>query len=352
MKILLICVVSVQLILYIPQAFAFETDQYNLPPTPLIDIGDEVSDHVADVVREAMERINADIAKRESCLANPTRRTAGCGAVNSERRKLSYLRSGDALALEVFRRLGDGFFPLSHVGHWLNSHKFRGEPSRYKTSFQDSIYAILPTNYLTISPTVRLYGSEFGVDKIEHFFQQGYAYYKIYQKAVASGSTLDQAARKAVKWGQMTERTYYGFLVSGVFSNADLYSNYAGMKFYLGLTRTIRIGPSERPSTVVFKDGRWSVNGYLDLREHLLRPFISDHLNEALNPSGYVPVLFQSVRNAVRKRGCPQWLKRYPRSTRSELDAISGSLRSWHNEDYGFTEKRRMLMIGDLCFPM
>ena len=43
--------------------FGFETDQYNLPPVPLADIGDEVSEYVALNLRAAVDKVNSDIAQ-------------------------------------------------------------------------------------------------------------------------------------------------------------------------------------------------------------------------------------------------------------------------------------------------
>ena len=202
---------------------------------------------------------------------------------------------------------------------------------------------------MTISPTIKLYGAEFGVDKIEHFFQQGYSYYRIYQKALARGTKYDTALKKAVKWGQMTERTYYGFLVSGVFSNADLYSNYAGMKFYFGLTQPLNIGETVLQPTLILENGIWKFNGG-DQLSALIKPFISDHLNEALNPSGFSAILFPSVRKVVLKQACPEWHKNFPEYNRTDLNGKSRSLRLWNGEDYGFTEKKRMISVGDLCY--
>ena len=333
----------------VPVGVAFETDQYNLPPTPLVDIGDEMTAYVSDNVSKAAANVNERIAAAEACLAITDRRPKGCGSANAERKKLDELRSVDAPPREVFKLLGDGVFPLSHVGSWLKSHDFHAGPVRYKTAYKDSIYVILPTNYLTISPTIKMYGTEFGVDKIEHFFQQGYSYLKIYRKAAAKGSTPDAAAQKAIKWGQMTERTYYGFLVSGVFSNADLYANYVGMKFYLGLTQPTKTGDVTRPPTLVLENGRWKLNE-VGIRAVLIKPFITDHMNEALNPSGFSAILFPFVRNVVRKRACGQWQKAFPDYNRGDLNLRSRSLRLWNGEDYGFTEKKRMISVGDLCY--
>ena len=46
-----------------PLINAFETDQYDLPPEPLADIGDEVSDHVQQSLQEAFDDLNVQIAR-------------------------------------------------------------------------------------------------------------------------------------------------------------------------------------------------------------------------------------------------------------------------------------------------
>ena len=72
--------------------------------------------------------------------------------------------------------------------------------------------------------------------------------------------------------------------MAGVYSNADLESNYVGFRFYQGLTREIKVGSTTRLPLLVLSDGHWIFNPRVKLRETLLKPFISDHLNEALNP--------------------------------------------------------------------
>jgi hypothetical protein len=341
---------SLSLILSSANAFGFETDQFNLPPTPLVDIGDEVSDHVSQSIKDAAARLNAHIAEHSVCVGLSPERPGRCGSVAEEREILAYLRSDEAIAREVFKQLGDGVFPLSHIGGWLASHRFRGTPATFKTSYGDSIYILSPTNYITISPTVRLYGSEFGIDKIEHFFQQGYSYYRKYKRSLASGASAEEATRRAIKWGQMTERTYFGSLVSGVFSNADLYANFAGLKFYIALTQPVKIGESVRPPLLKMTNGAWALNSDAEISASVLRPFISDHLNEALNPSGFNLFLFASVKKVIRKHSCPEWREIHKSATAAELDTKSLQLRNWNGEDYGFTEKSRMIDIGQLCF--
>ena len=328
--------------------FAFETDQFNLPPVPLADIGDEVTDYVEENVRAALDDVNAQIDKSLACLERPSGK--GCGPRDAELKRLEYLRSDEGLVKEVFNRLGDGNIFRTKFGKWVNSHEFHSNPSRFKTSYLRSIYVVLPVNYLTISPTVEMFGTEFGSDKLEHFFQQGYSYYKIRNAASAKGTEAEEAIGEAVEWGKMTVRTYSGLLVAGVYSNAALCANYAGMKFYDGLTQNINIGEVPRPAIAVQENGRWMMNQASTLRDRLIKPFVSEHLNEALNPSGYAFTIYSSVRRVVRKNACSDWHQRYPDLTAALLDQKAVELELWNDEDYGNMAKGHLLRLSEVCF--
>ncbi len=334
-------------VLLAQSVLSFETDQYNLPVQTLADIGEEVSDYTEENLREAIGKLNTEILTHQNCLEN---RGKNCGSAEKERLRLNYLRSEQAVAREVYNLLGAGFIPSTKSGTWMNSHKFKAQPARYKTSYGDSIYRLVPTNYLTISATVNLYGAQFGTDKIAHLFQQGYTYYAKYRRAVEKNLTPNEAAKKAVRWGKITEQTYFGTLVSGVYSNADLAANYAGMKFYQGLAQEIKIGETVRPPVVYLKDGVWTINENVNLREMLLKPFITNHFNEAYNPSKFSFFLRSSVRRTVRKKACGAWHKQFPNLTQTDFADISQKLKLWHGEDYGFSESENFVTIANTCF--
>ena len=333
-------------------AIAFETDQYDLPPHPLADIGDEVAGHVELKLRIAVDKINAAISAAENCIADDAshRRLHGCGAPVDEKSGLEYLRSEDAIAHAAFEQLGDGVPPFTSMGTWMDSHRFLNQPARYRTSFWKSIFILNPGVALTVSPTVKLYGSEFGTDKIAHVFQQGYTYYKIYRRALTEGATPAEATARAVRWGQKSERTFYGTLVAGVYSNGDLCANYVGLKFYQGLTKPIVIGNTTRAAVLEIHDGTWKFTG--TTQESLVKPFISDHLNEALNPSIFTRTLGWRwfIRRSVQKRSCAQWRGMYPELSRGALEERSRALRLWHGEDYGFTDSEDFITIANTCF--
>ena len=306
--------------------FSFETDQFNLPPAPLADIGGEVSQYVEDNLRKVVNKINTEIIQRQNCLDNrkEAEKTTDCGSASEEKKKLAELRSEDAVARGIYSRLGTGIPPFTSSGSWMESHRFAHDPARYKTSYDDSIYTASPLNYLTISATVNLYGTNFGTDKVAHLFQQGYTYYKTYKRALAEGKTDTEAIKKAVKWGRKTELTIYGYWVSRTFSNADLAANYAGLKFYQGLTKEIKVGEKTRPAVLILKNGVWEFNKDANISEILLKPFISNHLNEAYNPSIYTKFLglHEYVRRTVRTRSCRQWRGKFPDLSQEQLQNI------------------------------
>lgn len=329
---------------------AFETDQYNLPSVPLADIGDEVSRYAEDNFVAAVNKVNAEIATLEACLDGAAARPKNCGSADDVRKKLALLRSNDAVAHEVFKLLGDGSLFITRTGKWFNKHKFAATPDRYKTTYGESIYIFMPFDYASLSPTINLYGAKLGTDKIEHFFQQGYKYYTIRNDEIASGKPDTEAEKKAVAWGQRTERTYFGLMVSGVYSNADLYANYAGMKFYSHLTTPLKIGETTRPAILTLADGRWKVNKNIDLRETLIKPFLTDHLNEALNPSGYAFNIYPTVKRVVRDQACPEWRNLMPDIKKADLEMRSASLENWNGEDYGFARKGWSVPLAETCF--
>lgn len=331
-------------------ALGFETNQYDLPRQPLADIGAEVTEHVARKLRIAVDKLNGEILAKERCITAGAARPVPGECRGTEEMRLEYLRSEDAVAQAAFDQLGAGVPPFTSMGTWMDSHHFAAQPARYRTSYVKSIFILNPGVALTISPTVKLYGSEFGTDKVAHVFQQGYTYYKAYRRALVEGATPLAATEKAVRWGQKSERTFYGTLVAGVYSNGDLAANYAGLKFYQGLTHPSVLGGGTRSALLELHDGTWRFAG--DSEASLLKPFISDHFNEALNPSIFSKVLGWRwfIRRSVKKRSCEQWRQRYPELTRSGLEERSQGLRLWYGEDYGFTDSEDFVTIANTCF--
>ena len=326
-----------------------ETDQYNLPPQPLADIGDEVVEFVWENIFAAAAKLNAEIDTHEACLNGSAPKGSKCRSADTENKKLAELRSDMALAKAVYKRLGDGDLFHAPMGSWMATHKFHHTPASYKADYTESIYLVRPVNYATLSPTIRVHGVEMGTDKFDHFFQEGWRYLKIYDRELSKGRTPDEAEKKAISWGRMTEKTYFGYLVSGVFSNADLFANFAGLKFYINLARPVTFDSVRRPAILSLIDGKWQINSDIP-RADLLKPFVAEQMNEALNPSGYLPLLYSAVRTAVRKNGCAEWRSAFPSTTKRDIDNRTKSLETWNGEDYGFSRRSNMVRLADTCF--
>jgi hypothetical protein len=194
-----------------------------------------------------------------------------------------------------------------------------------------------------LSPTINLNGIYLGTDKLGHFFEQGYEYYEVYRHELAHGRDEATAFRKAVELGVSQENGIYGKMIDNVYSNADLAANYAGLKFYINLTRPITLGGVHYEPILTFRDNRWQFNE--KARRDFLRPFITEHLNEAMNPCRYSWPLRVGVRNNVRVL-VPRWLAFYNTTLPQEQQRLQ-QITKWYGEDYGHSGFKNVVTLFD-----
>jgi hypothetical protein len=270
-------------------AFATETDQFTTPRTPLHDIGPELS-------RKIVRIIESD-------------------------------RSGEGPETVLSGWVGRNFI-ASRITRWAKGIRAADRQVGFRPNAFRSIYRLafspVPASFLFDSPTVRLHGYYFGTDKIDHFFQQGHKYFTV---ANAAGSFAP-----AVAYGVKQEHGYYGTLASGIYSNADLAANYAGMKFYLNMRHPVRVGDRVLPPMFERTSAGWRLRPGID-PDRLLEPFLSNHLDESLNPSRY-KFSRRLIRTHIRTR-CVPWTRFY--ADRLDLVAPAGQnfASTWFGEDYG-----------------
>ena len=278
-------------------ALASETDQFTTPPAPLYDIGPDLS-------RKVVEIIESD-------------------------------RTGEEPERFLSEWVGHNIF-ASQLVRWVKEIRVPEGPVTFLPSMFDSIYRVAlspaPASFLFDSPTVHVHGYYMGTDKIDHFFQQGHEYFELVTKDEAKGSDTAEAIAAAVAHGVKQEHTYYGTLASGVYSNADLAANYAGMKFYLNLRHPVRIGERTWPPLLEQSREGWRLRPGID-PDRLLELFLSNHLDESLNPSRYRFSRW-SIGSLIRGR-CDRWARFY--ADRLDLVAPSGQsfANTWFGEEYG-----------------
>ena len=101
----------------------------------------------------------------------------------------------------------------------------------YSLSLNDSIYRDISylegfsLNIKELSDLVNINGHLIGLDKMGHFFAEGWKYYDLthYKQ-----HNLDQALR----WGKEQEAGKFGYTTTGIFSFADLVANFNGWRFW------------------------------------------------------------------------------------------------------------------------
>lgn len=282
-----------------PVTLARETDQFTTPRAPLADIGPELS-------RKVVEIIESD-------------------------------RTGEDPERILAKWVGRNVL-VSHFVLWMRN--IRG--AEYAVSFRPNVFHSiyrralppLPASFLFDAPTVRVHGYYMGTDKLDHFFQQGHGYYQLARKQEAAGASPAAAIAAVVARGVEQEHKFYGTLATGVYSNGDLAANYAGMKFYQNLRHPIRIGDREMPALFErTSEGFWRLSPGIN-PDSVLEPFLSNHLDESLNPSRYYRLSRKAIRSAVRS-GCNTWVQFY--GERVGLVAPSGQsfASKWFGEEYG-----------------
>jgi hypothetical protein len=122
----------ISLVLLFAPISAFETDQYNLPPEPLADVGEEFTEYVEQNLKKAVEKVNLKSRKGCSVLKTISKITHNCESPERERTRLRYLQSDEAVITEVYKLLGTGFPPFTRSGSWVESHRFKQQPAATK----------------------------------------------------------------------------------------------------------------------------------------------------------------------------------------------------------------------------
>ena len=100
----------------------------------------------------------------------------------------------------------------------------------YSLLLNDSVYRDIDyiegfsLNLKELSDVVNIDGHLVGLDKIGHFFAQGWQYFEL---------TDDEATLfDAMQWGRQYEAGMFGYTTTGIFSYADLVANLHGWRFW------------------------------------------------------------------------------------------------------------------------
>lgn len=316
---------------------AEETDQFTLPPYALDDLGPIANQKLVEIIQAVLTRTNTEI---QSLL--PRAKYSQIAAS-----QLATRLNDSYIADLIYDKTGPGF------PRWLRLDRLpiHDKPIQYrerrpwKTVYWLA-FSTFPPALIGLAPTINLYNHYFGTDKLGHFFMQGHSYYKIYMFFIKRGKSAEQAHKAMVNYGKIIEHSYMGTVINGVYSNADLSANYAGWKFYMNLFHKVQIGEKIFEPILTLQGNQWKFSKEANKNE-LLKPYISDHFNEALNPSHYAYSRGQ-IRNQVNKR-CKDWIASKG-ITKPIIREKLSETKHWHGEQYGHWLPTRHAITLETCF--
>jgi hypothetical protein len=339
-------------------AAGHESDQFTLPvDRPFADMGDFLDAvHYRAVERAAAElNVQIAVAMRDP---DPARR----------RERLDELHSPWRIAEAVNARFNDAFFEVIDLELALDSgwaHKMHpGQITSYVTLdwvYSAAHFPLDPRRVVLAfqSSTFKAYGVYLGTDKLSHFHHLGIMYYEALLEGRRQGLSEEEAlarVRRQYCEGPLSEWGMLGWAVTGVYSNGDLAANYLGMRFYENLTEPVRLKGEMRPPLLVIRNEMYRLNRHVRPESGWFGWFVSDHWNEALNPSLFDPSIRSRMRGVLKQRSeriidfytrvdhrpaDPEWFARYARD-----------LSTYYGEDYGFAgAPEEMVSIANTCWP-
>ena len=337
---------------------AHETDNFYLPlDAELADLGDFLGAVHTRVIEEAVAEVNAEI-ERALAVENPVTRS----------RRLARWHDPDTIAAAVAKRFRDAFTETWRAdralsGSWIQRAYPGKQAANHGIWMNIAGHIPIDPRWLMMfsqSDTVKAYGVYFGVDKLTHFHQLGWSYYKLYRslrreglsEAAAYGKVIHHYARTSL----IAEANFFGTIGTGVYSNADMAANHLGFKFFLNLSEKVVVQGQEREPLVVRCGLFWRVNHHVRPQSGWLAPYFSDHWNEALNPSLFDPTMRPGIRRVLRSRA-DRIVRFYTGKdgrpyNPAYFENLASELSTYYGEDYGHSGKFEKLMnIGNTCFP-
>lgn len=336
-------------------AQAHETDQYTMPNgESFADLGLWLSDYMYDAIDDAVAKTNDRIAHslRDGCATQHTRD----------------LQSPDALARTLIWQFPNFWTHPAVLERQLATDEvtsqFPGLVVQYRAPrwiYSNLMLTLDLTKFgrLARCSTIMADRSYFGTDKILHFCHMGYMYFREYRKALANGCSPEEATRITVQYGTgsgpLSENRWIGRIGTGVISNGDLAADYSGLKFYRNLTELVWIKGEVRQPILVREGEFYRFNSHIRRGNNFFRVFVSDHWNEALNPSGFSWSTRPWVEVELRKR-CPAILDWYRNASGSpftldDFRRIAEEVSTYYGEDYGHQGNLdEMVTAANVCF--
>lgn len=353
-----ICVTLLLIIAGASLARGHETDQFTVPPNrKFADLGDYFNRWAYRAIEQGVNVTNTQI--RRGLAAH---QSAGA---------MSELQSGPHVTMAVRTQWPWSVTQIEEFEKILRSPEMRDQyPGRvvcYGERFAGVYeHAFLPfdvrawAHILFFSSTIRVYGVYVGTDKFGHFTDEGINYYFEYRKWHDAGASESAAVARAVRLGShgiMSEDGLLGLAANADYANGDISANFAGFLFYRNLTEPMRLKGRIYPSMLVRDGPFWKIADDVRPDSGFFARFISDHLDEALNPGFFEPYMRPAMHESVRARSAII-LQHYADESgrphdRAWFDRKLEELSTYWGIDYGHRGTYdELVSIGNSCtFP-
>jgi hypothetical protein len=352
-----ICLFFLAMLTLVVGASAHETDQFAFPPgRNFADLGEYLNRWAYDAIERGRDAANAGI--RDAFNRHEPANV------------IAELQSPSRLTLAVRRQWPWSVTQIEAFEGTLASPQMRRRypgrivayGDRFDGVYRSAFFPLDPRGWSHLaffSSTIKVYGVYMGTDKIGHFTDEGIHYYYTWLAARQSGASDREAIAAAVRNGTegfMSESGMLGMTGNADYSNADLAANFAGFLFYRNLTEPLFLQGKRRNPMLVLDGAYWVISPDVGPEIPFFARFITDHLDEALNPGYFDPYLRPALgRNLARRADL--LLRHYadesgnPRP-REWFDHKLEQLGTFQGLDYGHLGRYdELVSIGACCFP-
>lgn len=177
---------------------------------------------------------------------------------------------GEAFRDDLHKRVGGIFWSKFEDDIKKNPSIDKRTTTRARSIFRDISFFTAPALFLANFGDLLRIGSYFvGSDKLGHFIEEGYNYYRIIHRERRS-------LKDALAFGERAESGHFGLLTTGIYSSADLAANYQGYnEFWRVLMDAI-------DPFVSCQKGVYKINRTFDVANH-----VNYSWDEAYNCSSY-----------------------------------------------------------------
>jgi hypothetical protein len=259
-------------------ASALETDQYMTWGVELSDSGGYINKYLNEKISSALKVIDSELTCEKAAIES---------------------MDWNGRTTDMLSAIESDMYHSEEVDRWPPLTKSA------KGVIKESIYRDVSIFKLKVfGVNLKMNGVYFGVDKLGHFVTVGRDYYKTFRKYRRRGKSIEFSQIKAIKRGLFSERTYYGYLVSGVFSFADLEANFQGLEFMRSMCE------GDKPLLKKDNEGNWSLSRKIDITN-----YVTPKWDESFYTSTYRKKRFRQVRPHLakycEKRSEPSVIKRF-----------------------------------------